>query len=208
VTRLPGPIAAAAGSARGSGARTACRAIRGRHDGLFRAAEEHRLRLTQRSTWLARKSGPACGCHGAALARERIVFEMKHYQGLKLRAIGAALGTSEETVKNSLFAQRANCAVNWENCDERRRSGEKLCGDCTAAGLLRCDEVSAQERVTIEAHLVTCEDCRSNSPKNAHSRKRLDRCAGRGQHGTVPASCWRNAGVNSTKSLTTWRHLP
>jgi RNA polymerase sigma-70 factor (ECF subfamily) len=35
--------------------------------------------------------------------RERIVFEMKHYQGLKLRAIGAALGTSEETVKNSLF---------------------------------------------------------------------------------------------------------
>ena len=36
-------------------------------------------------------------------ARERIVFEMKHYQGLKLRAIGEALGTSEETVKNSLF---------------------------------------------------------------------------------------------------------
>src|SRR4249919_4224707 len=35
--------------------------------------------------------------------RERIVFEMKHYQGLKLRAIGDALGTSEETVKNSLF---------------------------------------------------------------------------------------------------------
>jgi RNA polymerase sigma-70 factor (ECF subfamily) len=35
--------------------------------------------------------------------RERIVFEMKHYQGLKLRVIGDALGTSEETVKNSLF---------------------------------------------------------------------------------------------------------
>jgi RNA polymerase sigma-70 factor (ECF subfamily) len=35
--------------------------------------------------------------------RERIVFEMKHYHGLKLRAIGDALGTSEETVKNSLF---------------------------------------------------------------------------------------------------------
>jgi RNA polymerase sigma-70 factor, ECF subfamily len=35
--------------------------------------------------------------------RERLVFEMKHYQGLKLRAIGTALGTSEETVKNSLF---------------------------------------------------------------------------------------------------------
>jgi RNA polymerase sigma-70 factor (ECF subfamily) len=35
--------------------------------------------------------------------RERIVFEMKHYQGLKLRAIGDVLGTTEETVKNSLF---------------------------------------------------------------------------------------------------------
>src|SRR5579859_888392 len=35
--------------------------------------------------------------------RERVVFEMKYYQGLKLRAIGDALGTTEETVKNSLF---------------------------------------------------------------------------------------------------------
>ena len=32
-----------------------------------------------------------------------MVFEMRHYQGMKLRAIGDALGTSEETVKNSLF---------------------------------------------------------------------------------------------------------
>lgn len=35
--------------------------------------------------------------------RERVVFELKHYQGLKLRAIGEALGTTEETAKNSLF---------------------------------------------------------------------------------------------------------
>lgn len=35
--------------------------------------------------------------------RERMVFELKHYQGLRLRAIGEMLGTSEETVKNSLF---------------------------------------------------------------------------------------------------------
>jgi len=44
---------------------------------------------------------------GAALERlsprERTVFEMKHYHGMKLRAIGDLLGTSEETVKNSLF---------------------------------------------------------------------------------------------------------
>ncbi len=35
--------------------------------------------------------------------RERMVFELKHYQGLKLRAIGELCGTTEQTVKNSLF---------------------------------------------------------------------------------------------------------
>jgi RNA polymerase sigma-70 factor (ECF subfamily) len=35
--------------------------------------------------------------------RERMVFELKHYHGLKLRVIGEMLETSEETVKNSLF---------------------------------------------------------------------------------------------------------
>lgn len=35
--------------------------------------------------------------------RERLVFELKHYQGLKLRAIGEYCGTSEETAKNCLF---------------------------------------------------------------------------------------------------------
>jgi RNA polymerase sigma-70 factor (ECF subfamily) len=35
--------------------------------------------------------------------RERMVFELKHYQGLRLRAIGEMLGTSEEAAKNCLF---------------------------------------------------------------------------------------------------------
>ena len=44
---------------------------------------------------------------GAALdkltPRERTVFELKHYQGLKLRTIGEMLSTTEETAKNTLF---------------------------------------------------------------------------------------------------------
>jgi RNA polymerase sigma-70 factor (ECF subfamily) len=32
-----------------------------------------------------------------------MVFELKHYQGLKLRAIGEMCKTSEQTVKNCLF---------------------------------------------------------------------------------------------------------
>ena len=35
--------------------------------------------------------------------RERIVFELKHYQGLRLRTIGEMLSTTEETAKNTLF---------------------------------------------------------------------------------------------------------
>jgi RNA polymerase sigma-70 factor (ECF subfamily) len=35
--------------------------------------------------------------------RERTVFEMRHYQGLRLKTIGEILGTSEEAAKNCLF---------------------------------------------------------------------------------------------------------
>ena len=40
---------------------------------------------------------------GGLTARERMVFELRHYQGLKLRNIGEILGTSEEAAKNCLF---------------------------------------------------------------------------------------------------------
>lgn len=35
--------------------------------------------------------------------RERMVFELRHYDGLRLRKIGEVLGTSEEAAKNCLF---------------------------------------------------------------------------------------------------------
>jgi RNA polymerase sigma-70 factor (ECF subfamily) len=35
--------------------------------------------------------------------RERMVFELKHYHGLKLRTIGEMLETTEDTAKNTLF---------------------------------------------------------------------------------------------------------
>lgn len=35
--------------------------------------------------------------------RERLVFEMRHYRGMRLRAIGDVLGTTEEAAKNCLF---------------------------------------------------------------------------------------------------------
>ena len=40
---------------------------------------------------------------GKLTPRERMVFELKHYQGLRLRTIGEMLNTTEETAKNTLF---------------------------------------------------------------------------------------------------------
>jgi RNA polymerase sigma-70 factor (ECF subfamily) len=35
--------------------------------------------------------------------RERMVFELRHYEGLRLKKIGEMLGTTEEAAKNCLF---------------------------------------------------------------------------------------------------------
>lgn len=35
--------------------------------------------------------------------RERLVFELRHYQGMRLKEIGETLGSSEEAAKNCLF---------------------------------------------------------------------------------------------------------
>ena len=40
---------------------------------------------------------------GKLTPRERMVFELKHYHGLKLRTVGEMLNTTEETAKNALF---------------------------------------------------------------------------------------------------------
>ncbi|MBZ5584369.1 MAG: sigma-70 family RNA polymerase sigma factor [Acidobacteriia bacterium] len=40
---------------------------------------------------------------GGLTPRERMVFELRHYQGMRLRSIGESLGTTEEAAKNCLF---------------------------------------------------------------------------------------------------------
>src|SRR6516162_8345387 len=71
---------------------------------FFERQREHRPALDPEKHLLGREIQRRLALAMERLSpRERIGFEMKHYQGLKLRAIGDALGTSEETVKNSLF---------------------------------------------------------------------------------------------------------
>ena len=71
---------------------------------FFERQREHRATLDPERHLLGQEIKAKLAAAMERLSpRERIVFEMKHYQGLKLRAIGDALGTTEETVKNSLF---------------------------------------------------------------------------------------------------------
>jgi RNA polymerase sigma-70 factor (ECF subfamily) len=49
--------------------------------------------------------------------RERLVFELKHYHGLKLRTVGEILRTTEETAKNTLV--RATHKLRLRLAEER-----------------------------------------------------------------------------------------
>ena len=61
--------------------------------------------------------------------RERVIFELKHYHGLKLRTIGAIISTSEQAVKTSLF-----------RATRKMRAG---LADMRAAALARHEPVAA-----------------------------------------------------------------
>jgi RNA polymerase sigma-70 factor, ECF subfamily len=52
--------------------------------------------------------------------RERMVFELKHYQGLKLRTIGEMLSTTEETAKNTLFRATRKLRANLAELKESK----------------------------------------------------------------------------------------
>lgn len=57
----------------------------------------------ERQTWNRELSAGIAAALQELTPRERMVFELRHYEGLRLRAIGEILGTSEEAAKNCLF---------------------------------------------------------------------------------------------------------
>ena len=57
----------------------------------------------QRSLFSKQLGARIQGVLGGLTPRERTVFELRHYQGLRLKAIGEILGCSEEAAKNCLF---------------------------------------------------------------------------------------------------------
>ena len=57
----------------------------------------------ERSLWNRQLKEKIEGALQELTPRERMVFELRHYQGLRLRNIGEMLGTTEEAAKNCLF---------------------------------------------------------------------------------------------------------
>lgn len=71
---------------------------------LFDAVEDGRAEAHPERDLLRRELARRIEDALSTLApRERLVFELKHYQGLRLRIIGEMLDTTEETAKNCLY---------------------------------------------------------------------------------------------------------
>ena len=70
---------------------------------FHRVADGHPAQDPEQTLRAKEIGGRLKGALGRLTPRERMVFELKHYEGLRLRAIGELCGTSEETAKNCLF---------------------------------------------------------------------------------------------------------
>lgn len=65
--------------------------------------EEDAAADPERRLWNRELSAGIAHALDGLTPRERTVFELRHYEGLRLRAIGEILGTTEEAAKNCLF---------------------------------------------------------------------------------------------------------
>ncbi len=72
-------------------------------DRMDQVAEEAAHADPERHLWNRQLGSRITGCLESLTPRERLVFELRHYQGMRLRIIGETLGTTEEAAKNCLF---------------------------------------------------------------------------------------------------------
>jgi len=72
-------------------------------DRMDRVEEEGAHANPERTMYNTQLGGRITAALENLTPRERVVFELRHYQGLRLRGIGEVLGTSEEAAKNCLF---------------------------------------------------------------------------------------------------------
>jgi len=72
-------------------------------DRTYTLEEDRAAGDPERSLWNRQLSSHIYSALEQLTPRERMVFELRHYQGMRLRAIGEILDTTEEAAKNCLF---------------------------------------------------------------------------------------------------------
>ena len=72
-------------------------------DRTYTMEEDRAAGDPERSLWNRQLSTQIYAALEQLTPRERMVFELRHYQGMRLRAIGEILDTTEEAAKNCLF---------------------------------------------------------------------------------------------------------
>ncbi len=72
-------------------------------DRTYNVEEERAAGDPERSLFNSQLSARIYSALEELTPRERMVFELRHYQGMRLRAIGEILETTEEAAKNCLF---------------------------------------------------------------------------------------------------------
>jgi len=72
-------------------------------DRTYTMEEDRAAGDPERSLWNRQLSSHIYSALEQLTPRERMVFELRHYQGMRLRAIGEILDTTEEAAKNCLF---------------------------------------------------------------------------------------------------------
>lgn len=75
----------------------------GRIDRTYAVEEDRAAGDPERSLWNRQLSSRIGVVLDQLTPRERMVFELRHYQGMRLRTIGEILETTEEAAKNCLF---------------------------------------------------------------------------------------------------------
>ncbi len=88
--------------------------------------------------------------------RERMVFDLKHFQGLKLRSVSEILNTSEASVKMTFFRATRKLRFHLSRYTEKKGSSMKQCGDHGAN----------QRQEPKRLALTTTSPATGNSPKS------------------------------------------
>jgi RNA polymerase sigma-70 factor (ECF subfamily) len=76
----------------------------GEEEELLDRVPDHRADASPEHSLVGRElRGCIVRALGRLSARERMVFELKHYHGMRLRTVAGILNTTEGTIKNTLF---------------------------------------------------------------------------------------------------------